>query len=122
MFCDVITGLYDCFVHPSSMQDARESFRKTKYMPTTRIQGFYDSLLDGAQNMVVYPDSYTILEEFLRGILPQTRSQCFLEYGLSPETNSLEDFVSIAKTIEQNEKTGAYYKGQYSQQAATAKG
>ena len=73
-FCDVVTSLYDRFVHPSSMQDARESFRKTKYTPRIGIQGFYNSLLDGAQNMAVYPDSYTILEEFLRGIPPQTRS------------------------------------------------
>ncbi len=29
-FCDVITSLYDRFVHPSSMQDARKSFRKNK--------------------------------------------------------------------------------------------
>ena len=78
------------------------------------IQGFYNSLLDSMQNMAVYPDIYTILEEFLWVMPPQTCSRCFLEYGLSPETNSLEDFVSIVKTIEQNEKTKAYYKGQYS--------
>jgi len=104
------------------MQDTRESFRKTKYTTTIRIQGFYDCLLDNTQNMAIYPDTYTILEEFLWGIPPQTHSLCLLEYGLSSKTNSLEDFVSIAKKIEQNEKTEAYYKGQYSKPAATTEG
>ena len=64
--------------------------------------------------MAVYPDSYTILEEFLRAIPAHMRSKCFLDHGMSPEVNSLEDFVSITKEIEQNEKTEAYYKSQYS--------
>jgi hypothetical protein len=33
-FCDVITGLYDRYIFPSSVQDARENFRKVKYTPT----------------------------------------------------------------------------------------
>jgi hypothetical protein len=69
-FCDVITGLYDRYILPTSMQDAREGFRKVWYMTTLGIQGFYDALLEHAQNMVVYPDNYTILEEFMAG-LPQ---------------------------------------------------
>jgi hypothetical protein len=47
------------------MQDARENFHKVKYTPTLGVQGFYDALLEHVQNMAVYPDSYTILEEFM---------------------------------------------------------
>jgi hypothetical protein len=95
------------------MQDAREEFRKTKYSTVTGIQGLYDSLLDCAQNMAIYPDSYTILKEFLKGMPPSMRSKCFLDYGMSPETSTLEEFVAVAKEIEQSEKTEAYYKRQY---------
>jgi hypothetical protein len=70
-FCNVITGLYYRYIFPSSMQDTRENFRKVKYTPTLGVQGFYDALLEHAQNMAVYPDSHTILEEFMGG-LPQT--------------------------------------------------
>lgn len=31
-------------------------------------------------------------------------------FGLSPESNSLDDFVAMAKTIEQRGKTKTYYK------------
>ena len=63
--------------------------------------------------MAIYPDSYTILEEFLKGMPPNMRSKCFLDYGMSPETATLEEFVAVAKEIEQSEKTEAYYKQQY---------
>ena len=69
-FCDVIIGLYDQYILPSLMQDARENFRKVKYTPTLGVPGFYDALLEHAQDMAVYPDSYIILEEFMAG-LPQ---------------------------------------------------
>jgi hypothetical protein len=35
------------------MQDARENFHKVKYTPTLGVQGFYDALLEHAQNMAV---------------------------------------------------------------------
>ena len=109
-FCDVIKGMYERFIHPTSMQDAREGFRNTKYTPALGVQGFYDTLLDHAQNMAVYPDGYTILEEFLRG-LPQTMTtKMFKDIGLSPEVNSLDDFVAMAKSIKQRDKTDAYYR------------
>jgi len=67
--CDTIVALYDRYVLPTSMQDTRESFRKVRYTVTLGVQGFYDALLEHAQNMAIYPDSYTILEEFMSGLL-----------------------------------------------------
>jgi hypothetical protein len=49
--------------------------------------------------MAVYPDSHTILEEFMGG-LPQTMiSRCFCEHHLTTEVNSLDDWVGAAKDI-----------------------
>ena len=73
-FCDVIIGLYDRYILPTSMQDARDSFRKVRYAPAIGVQGFIDALLEHAQNMAVYPDEYTILEEFVKGLPPIMRS------------------------------------------------
>ena len=60
MFKDVLIGLYDQFVSPSTMQDAQEAFRSMVYKNSIGVQGFYDILLEHAHNMVVYPDLYTI--------------------------------------------------------------
>jgi hypothetical protein len=109
-FCDMIKGMYERFIHPTSMQDAREGFRNAKYTPALGVQGFYNTLLDHAQNMAVYPDGYTILEEFLRGLPLAMTTKMFKDIGLSPEVNSLDDFVAMAKSIEQHDKTDAYYR------------
>jgi len=109
-FCDVIIGLYDRYILPSSMQDARESFRKVKYTTTLGVQGFYDALLEHAQDMAVYPDSYTILEEFMAGLPQAMLSRCFREHRLTVEANSLDEWVGAAKEIEQCDRSETYYK------------
>ena len=79
------------------MQDAREGFKKATYSPTAGVQSFYDSLLDHAQNMAIYPDDYSILEQFLTGIPQDMATKMFKNFGLSPEIHSLDDLVAMAK-------------------------
>ena len=92
------------------MQDAREGFREVTYSAANGIQSFYDTLLEHAQNMSVYPDDYSILELFLTGIPPWMASKMFKDFWLSPELNMLDDFVATAKAIEQQGKTKTYYE------------
>jgi len=108
-FEGVILALYNRFVHPSTMQDAREGFRKAKYSSSLGVQTFYDILMDFAQNMAVYPDEYSIIEVFLDGIPKDMRTELIRIKGLSPEVNSLEDFVAFAKEYETRTKTNDYY-------------
>src|SRR5271155_2486435 len=114
-FEEVILALYNRFVHASTMQDAREGFRKAKYSPSTGVQGFYDTLMDHAQSMAVYPDEYSILEAFLEGIPESMRTQLIRELGLSLEINSIDDFVSQAIGYEARLKTDEYYRSRHRQ-------
>jgi hypothetical protein len=107
-FEEVILGLYDRFTHPTTMQDARDAYTSTKYSPQLGIQGFYDTLIDHAQNMSVYPDPYNIMDTFLRG-LPKDMRTKMLENGLTPEANTVEDFVSEGKALESAMKTMNHY-------------
>ncbi|KAG6914112.1 hypothetical protein DXG01_002367 [Tephrocybe rancida] len=108
-FTDVVMGLYDRFVQPSTMQDAREAFRKAVYIIEDDVQGYYDSLLNHAQNMAEYPDEYTIREKFLDGIPSDMLIALIRDGGLSPEVNTVEDFVSEAKAYETSLKTATHY-------------
>ncbi len=105
----MIEGLYDRFVHASSMQDAREGFRRVRYSATTGVQSFYDALLDHAHNMSVYPDNYSILEQFLTG-LPMPIVNRILKEGYFPEIHTVEEFILKAKSIENYEKMKAYFE------------
>ncbi len=60
--------------------------------------------------MAVYPDEYTILDVYLRGIPSSIFTELLTTIGLSPEINSLEEFVAYAKEVEQRTKTEAYYR------------
>jgi len=91
------------------MQDAREGFRNARYTTEGGIQGFYDALLDHASNMAIYPDDYTILQMFLMGIPTSILNELLGTVGLSPETNTLDDFVAHAKEVEQRTKNKLYY-------------
>jgi hypothetical protein len=74
------------------------------------VQGYYDALLEHAQNMAVYPDEYTILEEFMAGLPSAMLSRCFREHRLTVKSTSLEDWVGAAKEIERCDRTESYYK------------
>jgi hypothetical protein len=108
-FEEVIMGLYNRFVQPSTMQDVHKEFLSASYNATTGIQGYYDILMDHAQNMVIYPDDYQIMERFLNGIPDDIQEKVF-DCGLSPEVNTIDDLVACAKAIEITKKTAAHYR------------
>jgi hypothetical protein len=90
------------------MQDVRSAFFTAHYSEDKGIQGFYDILEDHAQNMAVYPDAYQIIETFLKGI-PSYIHERMIKDGLSPEINTINDFVAEAKKHEAAKKTLDYY-------------
>ena len=73
------------------------------------VQGYYDTLMDHAQNMVIFPDDYQVMERFLSGIPEDIRDKLF-EFGLSPEVNTIDGLVACAKAIEISKKTAAHYR------------
>jgi hypothetical protein len=107
-FEEIILGLYDRFIHPSTMQDAHKAFFVAKYTSDKGVQGFYDTLLDHAHNMAVYPDDYLIVETFLKGI-PESLREPIITDGLLPEVNTIDDFAAQAKRYEYSKKTLDHY-------------
>ncbi|KAG6823853.1 hypothetical protein H0H92_008839 [Tricholoma furcatifolium] len=102
-------GLYDRFILPTTMQDAREAFCLAVYRTKDGVQGYYDVLLEHAQNMIVYPDEMTIREKFLEGIPEDMLVSLICDGGLAPEVNTIEEFVSEAKAYENSLKTASHY-------------
>jgi Zinc knuckle len=107
-FKEIIMCLYNRFIHPSTMQDARNTFFAAHYAEDKGIQGFYDTLVDHAQNMAIYPDSYQMVETFLKGIPSYIRER-MLKDRMSPEFNTIDDFISESKKHETAKKTLDYY-------------
>ena len=91
------------------MQDVHKEFLSATYNAITDIQGYYDILMDHAQNLVILPNEYQVMERFLQGIPEDIRDKIF-ECGLSPEVNTIDDLVACAKAIEISKKTAAHYR------------
>jgi hypothetical protein len=86
------------------MQDARSTFFAANYSEDKGIQGSFDILVNHAQNMAVYPNAYQIVETFLKGV-PSYICDHMIKDGLSPEINTIDDFVAEAKKHETSKKT-----------------
>ena len=108
-FEEVILRLYDHFVQPSTMQDVCKEFLSVTYNAMMGIQECYNILMDHAQNMVILPNEYQVMERFLQGI-PEDIWDKIFECGLSPKVNTIDDLVACAKAIKISKKTAAHYQ------------
>jgi Zinc knuckle len=86
----------------------RTVFFMARYGKEKGVQGFYDALVDHAQNMAIYPDDYQIIKTFLKS-LPSFMHELMFKDGLSPEINTIDDLVAQAIKHETGKKTLDYY-------------
>ncbi|KAF5381391.1 hypothetical protein D9615_008405 [Tricholomella constricta] len=108
-FEDVVLGLYDRFVLPSTMQDARNDFNAVTYSASKGIQGLYDDLVDHAMNMAARTDDWTFLEKFLK-TLPREMRKALFDDGLSPEINTVQEFLAVGLAHQATQKTADYFE------------
>ncbi|KAG6886623.1 hypothetical protein C0995_006375 [Termitomyces sp. Mi166 len=108
-FKEVLIGLYNRFVNVVTMQEAREAFRTAVDDTRTGIQTFYDKLVGHAQNMAVYLDEFTIQETFLDGIAAEMHCVLVHNNNLSPEVNTVTEFLVYAICYEQSACTATHY-------------
>jgi len=102
-FKDVITGLYDQFIHESSIQDATQKFYSVKYTMDGGVYGYYHELQQYASRMIHEPDSYTFNTQLMMG-LPSGILRSVVDKGVTAETSALEDILYMAKSVEEGNK------------------
>jgi hypothetical protein len=102
-FKDVITSLYDQFVHESSIQDATQKFYSVKYTTDGGVYGYYHELQRYASRMIHEPDWYTFNTQLMMG-LPSGILRSVVDKGVTAETSALEDILYMAKSVEEGNK------------------
>ena len=60
--------------------------------------------------MSVYPNAYNIMDTFLCG-LPKAMQTKMLSEGLTPESNTIKDFIAEGKALEAAQKMVAIITG-----------
>jgi len=102
-FKDVITGLYDQFIHKSSIQDATQKFYSVKYAMDGGVYGHYHELQRYASRMIHEPDSYTFNTQLMMGLLSSIL-RSVMDKGVTAEMSALEDILYMAKSVEEGNK------------------
>jgi hypothetical protein len=95
-FKDIIAGLYDCFIHKSSIQDATQKFYSVKYTTDGGVYGYYHELQQYALRMIHVPDSYMFNT--------WVAIQLVVDKGVTAETSALENILHMAKHVEEGNK------------------
>ncbi|KAF5378849.1 hypothetical protein D9615_006884 [Tricholomella constricta] len=90
-FEDVILGLYDRFVLPSTMQDARNDFNAVTYSASKGIQE-------------------RIIGHSWRNFSKHFRAICGSDDGLSPEINTAQEFLAVGLAHQATQKTADYFE------------
>lgn len=79
-FKDVITGLYDRFIHDNATHDAANNFAKVKYETSQGVMSHYHKLECYATRMIRAPDCFTFKTQLLSG-LPSAMVPFIFEKG-----------------------------------------
>jgi hypothetical protein len=102
-FKKIITGLYDRFIHESSIQTATTKFHEVKYTANSGVRGFYHDLERYAARMIHAPDQYTFKTHLMMG-LPMAIRDVVLKKGATAETAPLRRILRYAEYAEEVEK------------------
>jgi len=107
-FKDIITGLYDQFIHELSIQDVTQKFYSVKYTTDGDVYGFYHELKHYTSRMIHAPDSYTFNTQLMME-LPSSMIWSVVDKGVTTETSSLHEILHMAKRVKEGNKVMQQY-------------
>ncbi|KAF9439993.1 hypothetical protein P691DRAFT_783792 [Macrolepiota fuliginosa MF-IS2] len=99
-FEEAICALYDQFILPMVMHDAREGLKRVHYDSRIGIQGYYDAIMENAQCMTVHPDDYTLIK---------VEDSLLLSEGSHTWRKTSQDPNERSSTMEQLQTGGTNY-------------
>jgi hypothetical protein len=107
-FKDIITGLYDRFIHQSSIQDVTQKFYAVKYTTDGGVYGFYHELEHYVSRMIHVPNSYAFNTQLMMGLL-SSMIQLVIDKGVTAKTLSLNEILHMEKCVEEGNKVMRRY-------------
>jgi hypothetical protein len=107
-FREVIIGLYNRFIHESSIQSAADRFQKVRYDPEKGLAAFSQELDRYAARMSSIPDAYTFKSQLMMG-MPEAMLDHLLDKGINAEDSRLKDILEQGRVYEEGLKIKRRY-------------
>ena len=108
-FKEVITGLYDRFVHDNATHDTNDKFWHVEYNAREGVMSYYCKLERYATRMIEAPDVFTFRTQLVAG-LPDNIIAFILDKGCTAETSSVDDILYFAHEAEEIGKMTKRFK------------
>jgi Aspartyl protease len=99
-FKELVTGLYDRFVHSKAVGEASDRFWSATYVPSEGVMVFYHRLMRYTTRMVRPPDCYTFKTQFIMR-LPKDIFQYLLDKEVTVEYSRIESILHHARRAEE---------------------
>ena len=95
-FKEVITGLYNCFVHDTATYNTSEKFQHVQYQASGGIMSYYNKLEHYVSRMIRAPDRLMFKTQLMTG-LPDNILLHILQKGCMTEKSSTEAILYYAR-------------------------
>ncbi|KAF8547828.1 hypothetical protein OG21DRAFT_1526896 [Imleria badia] len=92
-FEDLICGLFKCFVHEASAQNAANQYNWTRFNHEKGALAFYNDLRHCAYQMVQPPDDYSFKQKFIHGLPHSIIKTIFEARRISAEHSTIEEIL-----------------------------
>jgi hypothetical protein len=107
-FKEVISGIYDRFLHELSIQDVTERFYETRYDPKLGVLVFYNTLTMYAGKMIHLPDPYTFKLHVIDRLPKEMVRELFCN-KISVEQSKMDNIIVGAMDFEETQRLQDHY-------------
>ncbi|KAK1227976.1 hypothetical protein PQX77_009023 [Marasmius sp. AFHP31] len=109
-FMQVVSGLYRCFIHESSLSLVIERYEDVRYSAGKGVKGVFSELTHYAKSMPSPPDLHSFKKKLIL-LLPENMEHDMRNiHRVTAESSSVNEIMHAALTCEKSHKAGKYYQ------------
>ena len=99
-FKEVITAMFKWFLMEITAQKAVDAFYEVKFTKAKGALGFWNELVQVAEQMLTLPDLGMMKRQFLNGLPHEMVEAIFKTHAISVELSSIKDIINTSHQVE----------------------
>ncbi|KAF9257901.1 hypothetical protein L218DRAFT_1005672 [Marasmius fiardii PR-910] len=108
-FMEVVSGLYQRFIHDTSLTYVTEQLDDVRYTISGGIKNVFSSMVNFAKCMPNPPDSYTFKRKLIWKVPQSMRDQLLDIHGITAESSTVNEIIQAILACERSMTSKKYY-------------
>ncbi|KAK1218159.1 hypothetical protein PQX77_019162 [Marasmius sp. AFHP31] len=109
-FMQVVSGLYQRFIHESLLSLVSKQYKSVKYSSSKGIKGMFAELTHYAKSMPSPPDIYSFKEKLMLLVPTEMEDKMREIHQVTAESSSVNEIMQAGLACERSYKAGKYYQ------------